>query len=70
MRRPLTWLAILGGMALMVVSYFFLAAPWGADAAGDSNPRFSFAPALFVVGVILVFGSAVLYEVLPDRKRP
>ncbi|HLF41171.1 MAG TPA: hypothetical protein VI854_06820 [Acidimicrobiia bacterium] len=69
MRRRLTWLSILGGMALMIVSYFFLAAPWGAGAAEDSNPRFSFAPALFVVGVVLLFGSAVVYELLPDRRE-
>lgn len=69
MRRTITVLMILGGMVLMVVSFFFLAAPWGATAVENSNPRMQFAPALFVLGVLLVFLSAVVYELLPDRPK-
>ena len=70
MRRTITWLMIVGGLALMAVSYFFWAAPWGTTATRYSNPRLQFAPALFVLGVMLVFLSAVVYEVWPDRRKP
>lgn len=69
MRRTITLLMIVGGMSLMVVSFFFLAAPWGATAVENSNPRIQFAPTLFVLGVLLVFVSAVVYELLPDRRK-
>jgi hypothetical protein len=65
----ITAVMIVGGLALMVVSYFFLAAPWGTTAARYSNPRLQFAPALFVLGVMSLFGSAVVYELLPDRRK-
>jgi len=68
-RRTITLLMIVVGLALMVVSYFFLAAPWGADDVAHSNPILQFAPALFVLGVLLVFSAAVVYEVLPDREE-
>lgn len=67
MRRTLTVAMIVGGLALMVVSYFALAAPWGAESVANSNPRLPFAPLVFVGGIMLVFGSAVVYELLPDR---
>ncbi len=67
MRRLLTVGMIVGGLVLMILSYFFLAAPWGAETVANSNPRVPFAPGLFVLGVMLVFGSAVVYELLPDR---
>jgi ABC-type antimicrobial peptide transport system permease subunit len=69
MRRTTTLLMILGGIVLMVVSFFLLAAPWGATTVENSNPRMQFAPALFVLGVLLVFLSAVVYELLPDRRK-
>ncbi|MBI2169602.1 MAG: hypothetical protein HYU28_08910 [Actinobacteria bacterium] len=69
MRKTLTTLMILGGLVLMVVSYFFLAAPWGADSVEHSDPKFGFAPTLFVVGVMSAFLSAVVYELLPDRRH-
>lgn len=57
------------GFVLMLVSYFGLAAPWGfpPDAVRYSNPRLEFAPALFVLGVILAFFSAVVYELWPEQ---
>ena len=69
MRRTITVALILGGIALMVVSYFFLATPWGSSQVSDSNPRVSFAPTLFVLGVVSVFLAAVVYELLPDRRK-
>ncbi len=65
MPRRTIALAFIGvGVPLAVVSYFFLSAPLGTD---SSNPRLQFAPALFVLGVILALLSAVVYELLPDR---
>lgn len=66
MRRTVTIAMVVIGVALMVVGYFS-SAPWGASSIGNSNPTFSFAPALFVLGVIVVFSSAVVYELLPRR---
>ena len=69
MRRAITVLMVLGGIALMLVSYFGLSAPWGVTKVDHSNPRVQFAPVVFLIGVMSVFLAAVVYEVLPDRKR-
>lgn len=68
MRRTWTLLSVAIGLTLMIVSYFGLAAPWGADTVANSNPRVEFAPLLFVLGVMAVFGAALVYELLPDRS--
>ena len=67
MRRVLTWGCIVVGLVIMFVSYFFLTAPWGADEVANSNPRMIFAPGLFVIGVVILFSSALVYELLPER---
>ncbi len=69
MRRTLTIGMIVVGIALMVISYFGLSAPWGAEAVDNSNPRMPFAPLLFILGLMFAFGSAAVYEILPDRDR-
>lgn len=62
---------VIAGFALQAVSYFLLAAPLGSPTDVDfSNPRLPFAPALFILGVVLVFLAAVVYELLPDRRIP
>ena len=66
MRRVLTTAMIVVGVLLMALSYLGLTAPWGADSVSNSDPRIPFAPLLFVVGVMLAFGSALVYELLPD----
>ena len=68
-RRTLTLTLLVVGIALVVVSYFFLSAPWGSDSVANSDPKLEFAPALLVLGVILAFSSAVAYELLPDRGQ-
>lgn len=68
MRRTLTTGMLIGGAVLMAVGYLS-SAPWGADSVTDSNPRFDFAPALFVVGVMMALAAAIVYELLPDRER-
>lgn len=66
------WIAlgmVVAGVAIMAVSYLFLAAPWGfpPNSAYHSNPRVPYAPMIFILGVVLVFLAAVVYELLPDR---
>ena len=68
MRKWVTIGMIVVGLALMVISYFGLSAPWGANRVANSQPRMEFAPLIFVVGVMLAFGAALFYELLPARK--
>ncbi len=69
MRIALTLLMVLAGFGLQAVSYFFLAAPLGVPSSPVySEPRVPYAPALFILGVMLVFLAAVVYELLPDRR--
>ena len=68
MRKTLTAVLVVGGFLLQGVSYFVLAAPLGIPTSeAFSNPRVPFAAALFVLGVMLVFLAAVVYELLPER---
>ena len=67
MRGLLTVLTVLVGLVLAIVSYLFMASPLGiATDESFSNPRVDFAATGFVIGVALVFISAVVYEVLPE----
>lgn len=66
-RGALFILTLLVGLTLALVG-FFLSAPIGAPTSPSiSNPRVDFAPLMFVVGVILIFASAVVYELASDR---
>jgi hypothetical protein len=57
------------GFALQTVSYFFLAAPLGIPTSpAYSDPRLPFAPLIFIIGVMLVFLAAVVYELIPDKQ--
>ena len=65
-RNTLFVLTILGGFALAILG-FALSAPIGpTDGPSISNPRMEFAPVLFLVGVILIFSSALVYELAGD----
>lgn len=70
MRRVITLSMIVVGFVLQFVSYVFLATPWGFPPSNVdySNPRLPFAPVLFVIGVMLVFVAAIVYELLPERE--
>lgn len=58
---------LLGGLVLATTG-FLLAAPVGVPTSAlFSNPQVEFAPAIFILGIVLAFSSAVLYELLPDR---
>ncbi len=69
MRRGLTIGMVVVGLGLMVLSYFGLAAPWGASSVDNADPRLDFAGFFFIVGVLLTFSAAVVYELLPDRDE-
>jgi hypothetical protein len=57
------------GFALQAVSYFYLAAPLGIPSGpAYSDPRLPFAPLIFIIGVMLVFLAAVVYELVPSRR--
>ncbi|GEM_PF-4128554 len=58
---------ILVGAVLMVWSYFVGAAPWCATGVECSNPRVEWAPALFVLGVVVAFSSALYYSIAKDK---
>jgi hypothetical protein len=70
MRKTLTILMIVLGIALSGVSYFIWAAPISSSpmTAVSSDPRVPYAPTFFIVGIVLVFLAAVVYELLPDRE--
>lgn len=69
MRGLLTLLMIVLGFALQAASYFYLAAPLGIPSSpAYSDPRLPFAPLIFIIGVMLVFLAAVVYEVMPDKQ--
>lgn len=68
MRRTITVGLIVVGVALMLIG-FLLAAPWGSSEVADSDPAMKGAPLLFILGIASTVAAAVVYELLPDRRR-
>ncbi len=69
MRGFWTILLIIAGFALQAVSYLYWAAPLGTPTSPVySNPLVPFAAGFFVLGVMMVFISAVVYELIPGEK--
>ena len=66
MRKTITLAMIVGGIGLMLLGYLG-SAPWGAKNVASSDPRFAFAPTVFVMGVALAFSAALVYELMADR---
>ncbi len=65
-RSTLFAVTLLVGLTLAILG-FFLSAPIGPTTEPVySNPRVDFAPLMFLAGVILMFGSAVVYELASD----
>ena len=63
-----TWMAT--GFFLQAAVYFGLAAHVGIPQSPSySNPRIPFAGLIFIAGVMMVFLSAVIYELLPGRAN-
>jgi hypothetical protein len=66
-RIVFTWLV--AGFFLQAGAYFGLAARIGIpQSPAFSSPRVPFAGLVFIVGVMMVFLAAVIYELLPDRE--
>lgn len=63
MRRAVTILMIVGGLALTAVSYFFWAAPWCAASVSCGDPRLPWAPSLVVLGILIAFSASIFYTV-------
>lgn len=68
MRRTVTVGFVVVGFLLMVIG-FVTAAPWGSSSVSDSNPAITGAPILFLLGIFMIVAAAVLYEVIPDKRR-
>lgn len=60
MRLAATILTLAIGMVLASVSYFVL--------GGFHSPNVEFAATFFILSVMLVFMSAVVYELIPGRE--
>lgn len=69
MRKTLAILLVVVGFIIMVVSYFFLAAQWGfpPSSVEYSDPKVSFAATFFILGAVVLFLAAVVYEILPEK---
>lgn len=69
MRRTIVFGWLITGFLLQATAYFFLAARIGIpQSPANSNPRVPYAGLVFISGVMMVFISAVIYELLPDRE--
>ncbi len=69
-RTWVTVIIVIAGFAIQAVSYFLLATPLGLpDSPVYSNPRVPFAPLIFILGVMIVFLAAVVYELMPDKEK-
>jgi hypothetical protein len=60
---------IVTGLTLMILAYFAGAAPWCNTAVECSNPRLEWSSAIFVVGVIVSFSSALYYSMSKSDKK-
>jgi|SaaInl7_135m_RNA_FD_contig_21_970244_length_863_multi_15_in_0_out_0_2 hypothetical protein len=58
------------GFTIQIVTYFLVATPWGFPPTSEafSNPRVPFAPVLFITGILIAFGAALAYELIPDKR--
>jgi len=65
-RTIITWLWGLTSVGLIVVG---LLDSFRLFSHGELDPRIPFSPAIFATGVIMLFSSAIVYEVLPERRR-
>ena len=69
-RSVIAVIMVIAGFALQFWTYFFLAAPIGnINSELLSNPRVPYSPLIFIVGVMLVFSAALVYELLPEKDE-
>lgn len=68
-RRVIVLGMIAVGFAMQGIAYLFLAAPIGRPTdVSFSEPRMPFAALLFILGVGMVFASAIVYELKRDKS--
>lgn len=65
-RRALTGGTIMGSLCLMAIGLSDSFRLWSGD---ELDPRIPFAPVIFASGVMLLFFSSVVYELLPEPER-
>lgn len=69
-RALIAIIMVVVGFALQAISYLYLAAPIGIPTGPEfSDPRVPFAAFFFIIGVVIVFLAAVVYELMPDREE-
>ncbi len=69
-RRTALFIATLALGLILTVLGVVLSAPIGIPNSPDvSNPRVEFAPLMFVLGVTIMFASAVVYELIPEKRE-
>ena len=66
LRYLTSWTAIVLGVALIVVGLTDSFRLWSG---GEVDNRIPFSPMIFAGGVMLLFASALIFEVLPERRR-
>jgi len=67
--KTLVRMMIFGGFALQAVSWVFFGAPIGRPAGPEySQPRVQFVGLFFIIGVMLVFIAAIVYEVRGGKE--
>ena len=60
---------VIGGIALQLVSCFYWAAPLGVPTSpAYSNPVVPIAALIFVLGVMMMFTAALVYELIPGEE--
>ena len=64
-RTIITRLFLWGGIGLAALSFFMAIPPEDFG----SSPRMPFASVTFIVGVITAFLAAVVFEVIPQKRR-
>lgn len=71
MRNMVAYIMLAIGSLLLVLSYFFLAAPWGfpPGSVEFSDPRIPFAPTLFILGGVIMWLAAIVFEIGPKRRK-
>ena len=62
------WTVLLLGLALLIVG-MLLVAPPGYESVDDADPEMTGAPILVVVGIVIMFSSAVVYELFPGHEE-
>ncbi len=68
-RTKLFVFTLLMGLVLTILGVA-LSAPVGPTSGPEySDPRVEYAPLMFVLGITIMFGSAVVYELAPEKRE-